>query len=176
MIVLRDFNHWKNNTPSKSVLAVILNPNFHCLFWYRIAHWCNKKKLSLISKIIWFNYRSIFSIDLDWRAEIGENFFLVHGIGTVIGAGVKIGDDVKVYQNVTIGGNGKSREYKGNLIYQPIIENGVSIFASSLVLGPILIKENAIIGAGSLVLEDVSQNIIFKQKRIQIVSEGAVVK
>jgi Serine acetyltransferase len=92
--------------------------------------------------------------EIYYSSEIGENFTLVHGLGTVIGARVKIGNNVTVYQNVTLGDKGDGSRRR------PVLENNVIVFAGAKVLGGITIGANSIIGANSVVLDSFPENSI----------------
>lgn len=169
MIIIRDLKYWKSKTPSKSAVAVLLNPNFHALVCYRIAHFLAYHHLSIFSKIIWGYARIFFSIDIDWRAKIGEKFFICHGIGLVIGAGVSIGNTVTVYQGVTIGGSNKTKEIEGKIYNFPFICNNVTIYSCAQLFGPIRIDENVIIGAGVQVFSDIERNSVLRKRQEIIV-------
>ncbi|MGE5329835.1 MAG: serine O-acetyltransferase [Deltaproteobacteria bacterium] len=161
-LIKKDFLHFKKNLLSPSCWAIIINPSFHAVILFRFSSWLYNHKLKIIPKLIWFINRIVYSVDIDYRATIGPGFNLVHGLGVVIGHEVVIGENVRIYQNVTIGGNnGKTTESKGRLISQPIIEDNVIIGANSLILGPVNIKSNSIIGVGAIVLEDVEQETIY---------------
>lgn len=172
MIIIRDFKHWKSNTPSKSGFAVLLNPNFYALVNYRLGFFFGQKRLSIISKLLWLHSRIFYSIDIDWRAQIGEKFMIVHGVGIVIGAGVKIGDNCKVYQGCTIGGNGKQKSVDGIKISQPIIQDECMLYACSTLLGPITINRNSKIGSGTILQTDIPENSIVFQKRELTIRKG----
>lgn len=168
-MIFKDFKFYKTHTPSKSTLAVCINPNFHVLVLYRIAHMLQKKRLGMLSKLIWFYYRVVYSMDIDWRADIGKNVMFVHGIGTVIGSGVSISDNCFIYQNVTLGGSGKSKVHKEKDIYFPIIESGCRIYAGAQIIGPVVIGENSIIGAGTAIFRDIPPNsLVREEKKIRI--------
>lgn len=93
-------------------------------------------------------------IEIYYTADIGKNFTIFHGIGTVIGADVVIGDNVMIYQNVTIGSKGWS--YEG----RPRIGDGAIIYAGSKILGDIVIGDNCIIGANAVVLKSFPNNCV----------------
>ena len=150
-----DFKNYRANSPSKSYIAVLLNPCFYSLVLYRISNFLYKKKLKLFAKIIWFFNRIIFSVDIDYRADIGKNFIIVHGLGIVIGCNVKIGDNCKIYHGVTLGGSGKIRNYNGKNISQPIIGNNCTIYTNACLFGPIKIKDNCKIKACEIIKEDI---------------------
>ena len=95
-------------------------------------------------------------IDINSGAEIGEYFFIDHGTGVVIGETTEIGNNVKLYQGVTLGGNnGKERELEnGEMLYQPLLKDGVKIYTNASVFGPVIVSENTIIKAGSIISHD----------------------
>lgn len=170
--MLYDFLNFKKNTPSKSGFAVLINPCFYSLILYRISHLLYKMKIPLIPKILWFINRIIFSVDIDYRAKIGKNFGIIHGLNIVIGKNVIIGNNVKIYQNVTIGGTGKSKLYKDKFIDQPIIKDNCIIYTNSCLLGPIIIGENCKIGAGSIITKDIKKNSIVFNKGVLVIKEN----
>ncbi|MGG5317330.1 serine O-acetyltransferase [Enterococcus sp. AZ072] len=165
MIIFRDLKYWKSKTPSKSVVAVLLNPNFHALVCYRLASFLSKFHLSFFSKIVWVYSRILFSIDIDWRATIGEKFFICHGIGLVIGSGVLIKDEVTIYQGMTIGGRSKVREIENKMQNFPVIYSEVTIYSGAQLFGPVIIGKGAIIGAGVMVFSDVEKQSILKNRQ-----------
>ena len=97
----------------------------------------------------------IYNVDIDFHANIGGGFVIVHGLGIVIGAGVIIGENCKVYQGVTIGGTGKSKLVNNVEIWQPIIGNNVTVYTDSLIIGPIKIRDNFIVKAREIVKGDI---------------------
>jgi len=165
MIIFRDLKFWVSRTPSKSVVAVLLNPCFHILALYRVAHFFYLYNIPFISKVLWFFARVVFAADIDWRAKIGERFFLVHGIGTTIGRNVILGNDVTVYQGVTLGGSGKARVSQGELLEQPILGDGVKVFAQAMVLGGVRIGDRAVVSAATVISSDVPANTTVKNRR-----------
>lgn len=149
--MFNDFRNFKKNSPSKSIFGVILNPCYYSVVLYRISNKLYKLKLAPIAKIIWFINRIIFSVDIDYRANIGSNFRLIHGIGVVIGCDVKIGDNVTIYQGVTLGGCGKEKVINGKMVTQPIIEDNVIIYTNACIFGPIIVKNGSIVKACKIV-------------------------
>lgn len=130
--------------------------NFKGLFTigcYRIAHFFTRNNvLYILGSPIWLLYRFVFrwimGIDIPERVEIGKGCQICHGVGLVLHPGTKIGHDVKLHQNTTIGSATKG----GN---PPKIGNNVVIGANCVVIGDITIGDNSIIGAGSVVVKDV---------------------
>lgn len=147
-----DFNYYKENSLSGSKFAVMINPCFLSMLLYRLSNFLYRKKMKVLAKFIWFINRIIFSCDIDYRANISERVMLIHGIGVVIGCEAIIKSDVKIYQGVTIGGNnGHKAMYGDREISQPVIESGCIISPNSMIFGPVIIKENTFIKAGSIV-------------------------
>lgn len=137
-----------------SPLIVILTyPGLHVLFYYRIAHVFYKMKLMLLSRSISQIGRWITGIEVHAGATIGKRFFIDHGAGVVIGETSVIGDDVTIFQGVTLGGTGKDKGKR-----HPTIGNNVVIGAGAKVLGNITIGDSVQIGANAVVVRDVPAN------------------
>jgi len=112
---------------------------------------------NLIRKYI----RFVYACDLPYSAELGRNVSFPHnGLGVVIHAGVRIGDNCQIYQNVTIGGNGRAFPAGAEGPAVPTIGDGVIIYAGAVVAGPIHIGDGAVISANSLVLISVKANAV----------------
>ncbi|MEJ8546391.1 hypothetical protein [Brevibacillus borstelensis] len=107
-----------------------------------------------ILQVLSYIQRMYTQIEIYYTAEIGKNFKIIHGLGTVIGARVIIGDNVTIYQNVTLGDKGDGSRKR------PKIDDNVVVFAGSKVLGGICIGANSIIGANSVVLDSFPENSI----------------
>lgn len=152
---MSDIKNFRDNSSHKSYVGVLLNPCYYVVVLYRISNKLYKLKLGILAKLVWLINRIIFSVDIDYRATIGENFMVVHGIGLVIGKNVKIGDNVKVYQGVTIGGSGKIRKINNEEIDQPIIDDNCIIYTNSCIFGPVIISKNNVIKACSLITKDI---------------------
>ena len=121
----------------------------HPIFFYRI-------KLRPIAKIVWYINRLFFHVDIDYRADIGGGFVLVHGLGVVIGRGVTAGTGLKIYQGVTLGGNqGRCIEKDGRKIWMPIIGNNVTVYTDAKVFGPVRIADGVKIKANEIVTKDI---------------------
>lgn len=134
----------------KSGLEVILYSSFWAMIFHRIAHKIYKKNLFFLSRLISQFSRSLTGIEIHPGATIGKGFFIDHGMGVVIGETCEIGDNVLVYQGVTLGGTGKDVGKR-----HPTIGDNVLIGSGAKVLGPINIGNNVKIGAGSVVLNDI---------------------
>jgi len=158
MKIYKDFKAYNNNS---RIPKALLNISFYININYRISTFFSRIKLLFIAKIFWLINRIVFSIDIDPRAKIGGGFKIIHGLGIVIGAYAIIGDNFRIYQGVTIGGNmGKTREYKNLLLHQPYIGDNVIISANAVVLGPLVLHDNCIVGACSVITKDVDQGCV----------------
>lgn len=116
----------------------------------RLMIFLQEKKIIFIPKLLQWLNRVLFACDIPRTVKIGKGTIFAHsGLGCVIHEKAIIGRDCKIYQNVTIGGRGKSGT--------PIIKNNVFIGAGALILGKVIIEDNAIIGAGALVIKDVEE-------------------
>ena len=153
--VIDDINNIKDKDPAaKSVLEIILlYPGFHALLSYRIANKLKKWKIPFIPRLISQLARFFTGIEIHPGATIGEKFFIDHGMGVVIGETTIIGDNVLVYQGVTLGGTGKDQGKR-----LPTIGDRVTIGAGAKVLGNITIGSDSNIGAGSVVIDDVPEH------------------
>lgn len=135
----------------KSALEVILcYPGFHAIIMHRIAHWFYSKRFFLLARFISQLNRFFTQIEIHPGAKIGEGFFIDHGAGVVIGETAEIGDNVTLYQGVTLGGTGKEKGKR-----HPTIGHNVVISAGAKVLGSFKVGDNVKIGAGSVVLKEV---------------------
>mgnify|MGYP003540174990 CR=1 FL=1 len=132
---------------------VLLYPGFKALRSHRKANWFLKHNMPFIAR--WISQRSAHKtgIEIHPGATIGRRVVIDHGHGIVIGETTEIGDDVMIYQGVTLGGTGKDIGKR-----HPTIESGVMIGAGAKVLGPITIGKNAKVAAGAVVVNDVDAN------------------
>jgi len=123
------------------------------IFWYKIMHNMYKKRIPFFPALIMRYIRVVYSCDLPYQCELGENVLLVHnGLGVVIHPRAKIGEGTRIYQNVSIAG----RNNRG----VPVIGKNVFIGAGACVLGGITIGDNVSIGANSVVIKDVPANSV----------------
>jgi serine O-acetyltransferase len=145
---------FEQDPAARSYLEVILTySGLHAIWAHRIAHSFYKRKFYFIARVISQISRFFTGIEIHPGAKIGRRFFIDHGMGVVIGETCEIGDNVTVYQGVTLGGTGKEKGKR-----HPTIKDNVLIAAGAKVLGSITIGENSKIGAGSVVLHDVPPN------------------
>ena len=145
---------YDNDPAAKNLLEVILcYPGLHALIAYRFAHRLYKWNIPLIPRIISYMTRIITGIEIHPGAKIGRRFFIDHGEGVVIGETTIVGDDVLIYQQVTLGGTGKEKGKR-----HPTLGNNVIVGAGAKILGNISIGDYVRIGAGSVVIDDVPEN------------------
>ena len=136
-----------------SAMEVFLYPSFKVMLHYRVAHRLYLKKHYFLAR--WISQRGVrkTGIEIHPGAQIGKGFFIDHGNGVIIGETTIIGDNVTLYQGVTLGGTGKEQGKR-----HPTVGNNVMISAGAKVLGSFTIGDNSKIGAGSVVLEEVPPN------------------
>lgn len=136
-----------------SDMEVFLYPSFKVMMHYRVAHKLYLKKHYFLAR--WVSQRGVrkTGIEIHPGAQIGENFFIDHGNGVIIGETAIVGNNVTLYQGVTLGGTGKEHGKR-----HPTVGDNVMISAGAKVLGSFTIGENSKIGAGSVVLEEVPPN------------------
>jgi serine O-acetyltransferase len=157
-----------------SLEIVLLYSGLHALWGYRAHHWLWIHGWRFLARALSQLARWITGIEIHPGAQIGRRFFVDHGMGVVIGETTIVGDDVTLYQGVTLGGTGKETGKR-----HPTINNNVVVGSGAKVLGNITVGENCRIGAGSVVLRDVPDNstvvgvpahIVFREgKRVVII-------
>ncbi len=132
---------------------ILLYPGFKALRSHKKANWCLRHNMPFLAR--WISQRSAHKtgIEIHPGATIGKRVVIDHGHGIVIGETAEIGDDVMIYQGVTLGGTGKDIGKR-----HPTIENGVMIGAGAKVLGPITVGKNSKVAAGAVVVKDVEPN------------------
>ena len=151
---MRDDVRWvyDNDPAAKSALEVWLcYSGLHALWFYRFNHWLWRHRLFLLGRFFSQVARLLTGIEIHPGATIGEHLFIDHGMGVVIGETAEVGNDVTIYQGVTLGGTSLDRGKKRH----PTIGNGVVIGGGAKILGNIHIGDNCRVGAGSVVLRSV---------------------
>jgi serine O-acetyltransferase len=135
---------------SSRTMVLLCYPGLHAVWGHRVHHrlWCRGFKLAarLVSQIV----RFYTGVEIHPGARLGRRLFIDHGSGVVIGETAIVGDDVTLYQGVTLGGTGK-----GSGKRHPTLRNGVFVGSNAAILGDITVGENSRVGAGSVVLRDV---------------------
>jgi serine O-acetyltransferase len=154
-IIAEDLNNVFDQDPAaRSKWEVIMTySGLHAIWSHRVAHWLWKKKRYFLARALSQFSRFFTGIEIHPGAIIGRRFFMDHGMGIVIGETCEIGDDVTLFQGVTLGGTGKEKGKR-----HPTVGNDVLISAGAKVLGSITIGDHSKIGAGSVVLHDVPPN------------------
>lgn len=136
---------------ARSVLEVLLcYPGLHAIWLHRISHYLYKRGWILLPRLISNLARFLTGIEIHPGATIGEGLFIDHGTGVVIGETAELGDNVTLYQGVTLGGTGKEKGKR-----HPTIGNNVVVASGAKVLGSFKVGDHAKIGAGSVVLKEV---------------------
>ena len=139
---------------ARSRWEILTYPGVWALMFHRAAHWLYRGELFFVARLVNHIGRLLTAIDIHPGAEIGRNFFIDHGF-TVIGETAVIGDDVTIYQNVTLGGTNPANGIAGKR--HPTLLDGVIIGSGAQVLGPITVGRRARIGANSVVTKDVAE-------------------
>lgn len=149
-----EINIIKDRDPAiKSSLEVLLYPSFWAIINYKIAHYFYLKKHYFLARYISERSKRKTGIEIHPGAKIGSGLFIDHGMGVVIGETTEIGNNVTIYQGVTLGGTGKEKGKR-----HPTIKDNVMISSGAKVLGSFTVYENAKIGAGAVVLSEVPKN------------------
>lgn len=142
---------FEKDPAARSWIEIVLTyPGFHAIVLHRLAHWLYRHHVPLLPRLISQFSRFMTGIEIHPGAKIGRRFFIDHGMGVVIGETAEIGDDVLLYQDVTLGGTGKERGKR-----HPTLGNNVVVGAGAKILGAIIVGDNAKIGAGSVVVKSV---------------------
>ena len=141
--------------------VIFLYPSFHVMFFYKIGNILWRYNLKFLSRLIMHIARIFTGIEIHPAAKIGSNFFMDHGLGIVIGETTEIGENVTIYQGVTLGGIMPSVEsdLQRNQKRHPTVGNNVIIGSGAQILGAINIGDDARIGANSVVSRDVPANV-----------------
>ncbi len=141
---------FKRDPAARNLFDVLTSyPGLHALLFHRLNHWFWNHKLKWLARLVATFTRILTGIEIHPAAKIGRRFFIDHGMGVVIGETTEIGDDVSLFQAVTLGGISSSKEKR-----HPTIGNNVMIGAGAKVLGPITIGNNVQIGANAVVLKN----------------------
>jgi serine O-acetyltransferase len=155
--IRRDVNAARTRDPAArgvGTLEILATwPGVHALLAHRLAHALDVAGVPLLPRLIATVARSVTGIEIHPAATIGEGLFIDHGMGVVIGETAQIGDDVTLYQGVTLGGTGFATGKR-----HPTVQDNVTIGSGAKLLGPITVGHGSKIGAGSVVIHDVPPN------------------
>ena len=153
-----------NRDPAaKSKLSIILTyPGVKAVFFHRIANFFSIAKFDLIARMISQFSRFLTGIEIHPKAKIGENLFIDHGMGVVIGETSEIGNNVTIYHMVTLGGVSPSIEsnQQRNVKRHPTLMDNVVVGSGAQILGPVVVGKNAKVGANAVVTKDVPENAV----------------
>jgi len=148
---------------AKSKLSIILTyPGVKAVFFHRIANFFCVAKFDLIARMISQFSRFLTGIEIHPKAKIGKNLFIDHGMGVVIGETSEIKDNVTIYHMVTLGGIAPSinSDDQRDVKRHPTLENNAVIGSGAQVLGPVIVGENAKVGANAVITKDVPANAV----------------
>ena len=150
--IRRDVQAARERDPAarRDLEVILCYPGFHARQLHRIAHRLHLGDQHLLARIVSNVNRAITGIEIHPAAQIGEGLFIDHGMGVVIGETARIGDDVMLYQGVTLGGTSRLHEKR-----HPTLHDGVVVGAHAQLIGAVDVGEGARIGAGSVVVNDV---------------------
>jgi serine O-acetyltransferase len=142
---------FRRDPAARSVLEIVLcYPGFHAVLLHRVAHRLYNARWYTLARVVSQLSRTLTGIEIHPGARIGRRFFIDHGMGVVIGETAEIGDDVLLYQGVTLGGTGKDTGKR-----HPTLGNGVVVGTGAKILGNIRIGDYVKVGAGSVVVRPV---------------------
>jgi serine O-acetyltransferase len=166
----------EHDPAARSRLEVFLcYSGLHAVWFYRMNHWLWNHGFFLLARILSQAARFLTGIEIHPGARIGRRLFIDHGHGVVIGETAIVGDDITLYQGVTLGGTGKEHGKR-----HPTIEDGVVVGGGAKILGNITVGKNCRIGAGSVVLRNVPDNstvvgvpghIIFREGKRMVITD-----
>lgn len=141
----------RRDPAARSKLEILLlYPGVHAIIFHRLAHFFYRHRLFFLARLVSQLSRHFTGIEIHPGARIGRRFVIDHGMGTVIGETCEIGDDVLVYQGVTLGGSGKEKQKR-----HPTIGNGVLVGAGAKVLGSFTVGDRARIASNAVVLHEI---------------------
>ena len=159
----------KDPAAHSTAVVILAYPGFHALVAHRLAHFLHRHGRVTLARVVSNIGRRVSGVDIHPAAVIGQRVFIDHATGVVIGETCTVGNDVTIYQGVTLGGTSIERGVKRH----PDIEDGVVIGAGAKVLGPITVHEGARIGANSVVIANVPAGAVVVGVPGRAVREGA---
>lgn len=156
-VLRRDIQAARDRDPAaRSTLEVLFcYPGLHAVWLHRIAHWFWKRKFLFIGRFISHLNRFLTGIEIHPAARLGPGLFIDHGMGVVIGETTEVGENVTLYQGVTLGGTSLERKKR-----HPTIGDNVVIGTGAKILGPFKVGDNSKIGSGSVVVKEVPANSV----------------
>ena len=153
----KDIQAARDRDPAaRSTLEILFcYPGVHALWLHRLAHWFWMRQLLFIGRFISHVNRFLTGIEIHPAAQLGPGLFIDHGMGVVIGETTEVGENVTIYQGVTLGGTSLERKKR-----HPTIGNNVVIGAGAKILGPFKVGDNSKIGSASVVVKEVPPNSV----------------
>jgi len=168
----------EHDPAARNAFEILLTyPGLHALCGYRMAHSLWNIRLKMLARLISYLFRIFTGIEIHPAAKIGKRLFIDHGMGVVIGETAEVGDDVIIYQGVTLGGTSHEKGKR-----HPTIEGQTIIGAGAKILGPITIGSHCRIGANAVVLKSTPPNsivvgvpgqIIVRSKKVKMADDNA---
>ena len=152
-VVTKDIQAAMSRDPAarNSFEVLLTYPGLHALLCHRLSHWLWRHQLRFFPRLVSYLSRALTGIEIHPGARIGEGFFIDHGAGVVIGETAEIGNDVTLYQGVTLGGTSLETGKR-----HPTVGDDVIIGAGAKILGPITLGSGARVGSNAVVLKDVA--------------------
>ena len=153
----------KRDPAAKSILGIILTyPGVKAVFMHKISRFFHLAGFELLARIISQFTRFFTGVEIHPGAKIGKNLFIDHGMGVVIGETSEIGDNVTIYHMVTLGGISPSinSDDQRNTKRHPTLMDNVVVGSGAQILGPVVVRKNAKIGANAVVTKDVDENSV----------------
>ncbi|MFB3817001.1 MAG: serine O-acetyltransferase [Candidatus Methylomirabilales bacterium] len=147
---------FERDPAARSLLEVLLcYPGLHAVWLHRLAHWCWTHRLKLLGRLISHGSRALTGIEIHPGARLGRGLFIDHGMGVVIGETAEVGENVTIYQGVTLGGTSLEKVKR-----HPTIGDNVVIGSGAKILGPFRVGDGSRIGSGSVVVKEVPPNSV----------------
>jgi serine O-acetyltransferase len=147
---------WDRDPAVRSTLEIVFcYPGLHAVWLHRIAHWFWNRRLLFLGRFISHLNRFLTGIEIHPAARLGPGLFIDHGMGVVIGETTEVGENVTIYQGVTLGGTSLERKKR-----HPTIGNNVVVGSGAKILGPFTVGDNSKIGSGSVVVKEVPPNSV----------------
>lgn len=170
MKILKDLNRYSKGSRIKATITIFFNQGFHSVALYRLSNcFSSVRFFGFLGKFFQCLNRLLYGVDIDYRATFAPGLEIVHGNGIVVGGLVKSEGPVILFQGVTLGNGGifgdKIRVEGEEVQKQPVLGENVVIFPNSMILGPVKIGSNSYIGAGSVITEDIPDNVIAYNER-----------
>ena len=152
MGIRKYFDEVRDRDPAagNNLEIILAYPGVQALGFHRLNHWLYRHRMRLLARFFSQVAKFLTGIEIHPGAKIGKNFFIDHGMGVVIGETAEIGDNVTLFQGVTLGGTGKEKGKR-----HPTLGNNVVVAAGAQILGGITIGNNVRVGAGSVVVRPV---------------------